>query len=448
MKKTKKIRQRRSNTRLIAIGFALLILAGALLLTLPVSVRDGRPDFLESLFTATSATCVTGLAVVDTYQNWTPFGQFIVICMIQIGGLGFMTIGAYIAVILKKRIGLKQRETLHESVNSMELAGVVRLTKNIVRGTIFFEGLGAILLSIRFIPEFGLRKGVYYSLFHAISAFCNAGFDLMGTKAAYSSFVSYEGDVLVNVTIMSLILIGGIGFVVWDDIGRNKWHFRKYLLHTKIVLVTTLLITVVSAILFLIVENQHTFAGMNTTERLCGAFFSAITPRTAGFNTVDTAALSDAGKLLTMALMFIGGSPGSTAGGIKTTTLVVLVLYAVATVRSEQDINLFGRRLTEDAVKKANAVVIINLSLALAVAFLVMATQHFSFHEVLFEVFSAIGTAGMTEGITRDLNTVSRLAMIFLMYCGRLGSLSFALAFARTRTMNLVRQPEEKIIVG
>lgn len=446
--KKRKMKQKRSNTRLIAVGFALLILTGAMLLTLPIAVRDGQPDFLESLFTATSAACVTGLAVVDTYQNWTLFGQIVIICLIQIGGLGFMTIGAYIAILLKKRIGLKQRETLHESVNSMELAGVVRLTKHIIQGTVFLEGLGAIMLSIRFIPEFGPVKGIYYSVFHAISAFCNAGFDLMGTKEAYSSFVSYEGDVLVNVTLMALIVIGGIGFVVWDDVRRNKLHFHKYLLHTKIVLITTFLITIVSTVLFLIIENQNTFAGMTVTEKLCGAFFSSITPRTAGFNTVDTAALSNGSKLLTMALMFIGGSPGSTAGGVKTTTLVVLVLYAVATIRSEEDINLFGRRLTEDAVKKANAVVIINLSLALGVAFLIMAIQNFQFDEVMFEVLSAIGTTGMTEGITRDLNTVSRLGIIFLMYCGRLGSLSFALAFARNRTTNLVRQPEEKIIVG
>lgn len=446
--KKRKIKQKRSNTRLIAVGFALLILTGAMLLTLPIAVRDGQPNFLESLFTATSAACVTGLAVVDTYQNWTLFGQIIIICLIQIGGLGFMTIGAYIAILLKKRIGLKQRETLHESVNSMELAGVVRLTKHIIQGTVLFEGVGAILLAIRFVPEFGPVKGIYYSIFHAISAFCNAGFDLMGTKEAYSSFVSYEGDVLVNVTLMTLIVIGGIGFVVWDDVRRNKLHFHKYLLHTKIVLLTTFLITIVSTILFLIIENQNTFAGMTVTEKLCGAFFSSITPRTAGFNTVDTAALSNGSKLLTMALMFIGGSPGSTAGGVKTTTLVVLILYAVATVRNEEDINLFGRRLTEDAVKKANAVVIINLSLALCVAFLIMATQTFQFDEVMFEVLSAIGTTGMTEGITRDLNTVSRLGIIFLMYCGRLGSLSFALAFARNRTTNLVRQPQEKIIVG
>lgn len=446
--KKRKMKQKRSNTRLIAVGFALLILTGAMLLTLPIAVRDGQPNFLESLFTATSAACVTGLAVVDTYQNWTLFGQIVIICLIQIGGLGFMTIGAYIAILLKKRIGLKQRETLHESVNSMELAGVVRLTKHIIQGTVFLEGLGAIMLSIRFIPEFGPVKGIYYSVFHAISAFCNAGFDLMGTKEAYSSFVSYEGDVLVNVTLMALIVIGGIGFVVWDDVRRNKFHFHKYLLHTKIVLITTFLITIVSTVLFLIIENQNTFAGMTVTEKLCGAFFSSITPRTAGFNTVDTAALSNGSKLLTMALMFIGGSPGSTAGGVKTTTLVVLVLYAVATIRSEEDINLFGRRLTEDAVKKANAVVIINLSLALGVAFLIMAIQNFQFDEVMFEVLSAIGTTGMTEGITRDLNTVSRLGIIFLMYCGRLGSLSFALAFARNRTTNLVRQPEEKIIVG
>lgn len=446
--KVKKIKHRRSNTRMIAIGFALLILIGALLLTLPIAVKSGKPDFLVSLFTATSASCVTGLVVADTYQNWTIFGQIVIICLIQIGGIGFMSIGAYIAILLKKKIGLKQRETLQESVNSMEIAGVVRLTKHIIQGTIVFESVGALLLATRFIPEFGWAKGIYYSIFHSISAFCNAGFDLMGTREAYSSFVSFEGDIVINITLMALILIGGIGFVVWDDIHRNKLHFKKYLLHSKIVLLTTLVLTLVGGILFFIIENEYTLSGMNLTEKICGALFSAVTPRTAGFNTVDTAGLSNAGKLLTMILMFIGGSPGSTAGGVKTTTIVVIILYAVAMVRSDQDINMFGRRFTEDAVKKANAVVVINVSLALVAAFIIMSIQKFSFNEVMFEVFSAIGTVGMSEGITRDLNTVSRIVIILLMYCGRLGSLSFALAFARSKSTGLVRQPEEKIIVG
>lgn len=447
--KTKKVRYKKSTTRLIAFGFAVIILLGTILLTLPISVRSGKGNLLNSLFTATSATCVTGLAVADTYQNWTTFGQVVILCLIQVGGLGFMTIGAFIAVLLKKRIGLQEREQLQESVNTLELAGVVRLVKKIVYRTFLVELLGAILLSFRFIPAFGPVKGIYFSVFHAVSAFCNGGFDLMGINEAYSSLVAFEGDVLVNLVIVALILIGGIGFIVWDDVVRNKWHFRKYLLHSKIVLTATMALTVGGTILFLITENQATLAGMNPVEKLLGALFCAVTPRTAGFNTVDTAALSNAGKVLTIVLMFIGGSPGSTAGGAKTTTIVVLLLYAVAMITNREDINMFGKRLTNEVVKKANAVVIINLSLAMVAGVIIMISQPLlKFEDVLFEVFSAIGTVGMTTGITRDLNILSRLIIIVLMYCGRLGSLSFALVFAQKNKSISVRQPQEKIIIG
>ena len=447
--KTKKVRYKKSTTRLIAFGFAVIILLGTILLTLPISVRSGKGNLLNSLFTATSATCVTGLAVADTYQNWTTFGQVVILCLIQVGGLGFMTIGAFIAVLLKKRIGLQEREQLQESVNTLELAGVVRLVKKIVYRTFLVELLGAILLSFRFIPAFGPVKGIYFSVFHAVSAFCNGGFDLMGINEAYSSLVAFEGDVLVNLVIVALIIIGGIGFIVWDDVVRNKWHFRKYLLHSKIVLTATMALTVGGTILFLITENQATLAGMNPVEKLLGALFCAVTPRTAGFNTVDTAALSNAGKVLTIVLMFIGGSSGSTAGGAKTTTIVVLLLYAVAMITNREDINMFGKRLTNEVVKKANAVVIINLSLAIVAGVIIMISQPLlQFEDVLFEVFSAIGTVGMTTGITRDLNILSRLIIIVLMYCGRLGSLSFALVFAQKNKSNSVRQPQEKIIIG
>ena len=447
--KTKKVRYKKSTTRLIAFGFAIIILLGTILLTLPISVRSGKGNLLNSLFTATSATCVTGLAVADTYQNWTTFGQVVILCLIQVGGLGFMTIGAFIAVLLKKRIGLQEREQLQESVNTLELAGVVRLVKKIVYRTFLVELLGAILLSFRFIPAFGPVRGIYFAVFHAVSAFCNGGFDLMGIKEAYSSLVAFEGDVLVNLVVVALIIIGGIGFIVWDDVVRNKWHFRKYLLHSKIVLTATMALTVGGTILFLITENQATLAGMNPVEKVLGALFCAVTPRTAGFNTVDTAALSNAGKVLTIILMFIGGSPGSTAGGAKTTTIVVLLLYAVAMITNREDINMFGKRLTNDVVKKANAVVIINLSLAMVAGVIIMISQPLlKFEDVLFEVFSAIGTVGMTTGITRDLNTLSRLIIIVLMYCGRLGSLSFALVFAQKNKSTSVRQPQEKIIIG
>ena len=447
--KKEKVKKKQSTTRSIALGFALIIFVGALLLTLPIATRTGEVDFIESLFTATSATCVTGLVVADTYQNWSIFGQIVIITMIQLGGLGFMTVGVYISVLLKKKIGLQERESIHESVNTMETAGVVRLVKKIVQGTFIIEGIGAILLATRFIPRFGVRRGIYYSFFHSISAFCNAGFDLMGIEGEYSSLVAFEDDIIVNVVVMLLILIGGIGFIVWDDIQRNKWHFKKYLLHSKIVIVTTVIITIVTTILFFIFEYNNTLRDMTLLEKMLGAAFSSVTPRTAGFNTVDTAALSEAGKLLSMVLMFIGGSPGSTAGGAKTTTIVVLVCYAIAMVRSHEDINLFGRRLTADVVKKANAVVMINLVLSLIVAMIIMAMQPLlSGTDVMFEVLSAINTVGMTTGITRELNVIARILIMILMYCGRLGSLSFALVFAQKNTTDSVRQPQEKIIVG
>lgn len=447
--KKKKIAAKKSTTRQIASGFALIILAGALLLTLPIANRSGHGNLLNSLFTATSATCVTGLVVADTYQNWTIFGQIVILCMIQVGGLGFMTIGAYISVLLKKRIGLQEREQLQESVNTLEIAGVVRLVKKIVQGALCIEGTGAVLLAFRFIPRFGAARGIYFSIFHAVSAFCNGGFDLMGVDGAYSSLVAFEGDIVVNLVVITLILVGGIGFIVWDDVMRSKWHFRKYLLHSKIVIAATLVLTAAGTALFLVTESEAAFAGMSPLEKFLGALFSSVTPRTAGFNSVDTASLSNSGKIITMVLMFIGGSPGSTAGGVKTTSVVVLLFYAAATVLNREDINLFGRRLTDEVVKKANAVVIINSTLTITATIIIMALQPLlNFEDVLFEVLSAIGTAGMTVGITRDLNIISRVIVIVLMYCGRLGSLSFALVFAQKKNTSSVRQPQEKIIVG
>lgn len=444
-----KQKKKMSHTGGLAVGFALLILFGTFLLTLPAATRTGRSmDVLDALFTATSATCVTGLVVADTYQNWSVFGQLVIIMMIQIGGIGFITIGVYIAVILKKKIGLKQREAIHESVNTIQVAGVVRLTKKIIQGTFLVEAIGAVLLSFHFIPEEGLVKGIYYSVFHSISAFCNAGFDLMGKTVPYSSFTAYEDNILINLVLMALVIIGGIGFVVWDDVFRNKWHFKKYLLHTKLVIWTTGVLIAGGTVLFLIFEWNNLFADMTLKEKLLGALFSAVTPRTAGFNTVDTAALSHSSKLLTVILMFIGGSPGSTAGGIKTTTMMVMLLVAISTVKHTMGTNIFGRRLEEDTIKKASTVFIINLFLAVTACLIILGVQDFSMEDVVFEVFSAIGTVGMSTGITRELNAVSKGVIILLMYCGRVGSLTFALTFAERKIAAPVQQPAEKIVVG
>ena len=438
-----------SQTQFIAYGFFCIIITGTLLLMLPFASRDGQSEpFLNCLFTATSASCVTGLVVADTWSQWSLFGQLVILTMIQIGGLGFITVGVFISIVLRRKIGLKERGLMMESVNTLQIGGVVRLAKKIIIGTCIFEGTGAVLLAIRFIPQFGFLRGLFYGIFHSISAFCNAGFDLMGGQTPYSSFVAYYDDWLVNLVIMSLIIIGGIGFIVWDDLSRNKLHFRKYMLQTKIVLVTTAILVFGGGLLFYLLERNHLLVGMNTSGKILTSLFSSVTARTAGFNTTDTAALTDGSKLLTIILMFIGGSPGSTAGGIKTTTLVVLLLCVHSNIKQTYGINIFGRRLENDAVKRAGTILTINLLLAVTASLAIMAIQPLGFSGILFETFSAIGTVGMTTGITRALHPVSRCIIILLMYCGRIGSLSFALAFVQSKRKPHVQQPAEAINIG
>lgn len=438
-----------TQTQFIAYGFFCIILTGTILLMLPISSRSGQSaGFLNALFTATSASCVTGLVIADTWTQWTLFGQLVIITMIQIGGLGFITIGIFVAVILRRKIGLKERGLMQESVNTLQIGGMVKLAKKIIIGTCIFEGAGALLLAIRFIPEYGLIRGTFYGVFHSISAFCNAGFDLLGETAPYSSFVRYYNDWLVNLVLMSLIIIGGIGFIVWDDLSRHKLHFRKYLLHTKVVLIVTFVLIFGSAALFYLFERENLLVGMDRSGKILTSLFSAVTARTAGFNTTDTGALTDGSKLLTIILMFIGGSPGSTAGGIKTTTIAIMLLYARSTIKRTYGVNVFDRRLEDDAIKRACVVFTINLFLALTAALAIMAVQKIAMTDVLFETFSAIGTVGMTTGITRDLLPVSRVIIIILMYCGRIGSLSFALAFVQRKKVAHVQQPVERITIG
>lgn len=435
---------------MIALGHFLIILIGTLLLCLPVSTRSGEPEsFLDALFTATSATCVTGLVVADTYQNWSMFGQTVLLVLIQIGGLGFMTIGVFFAIYMRRRITLKTRGLLQESVNTLKISGILRLTKMILFGTLFFEGIGAVCLAVRFIPRMGVTEGLYNAVFHSVSAFCNAGFDLMGKYGEYSSVTAFYADPVVNLTLMALIVIGGIGFIVWDDIKNHTWHFRKYMLHTKLVLVTTAVLIFGGALVFGITEYSGTMEGMTAGEQILASLFASVTARTAGFNTIDTGAMSHAGILLTIVLMYIGGSPGSTAGGVKTTTFTVMILNLWRYLKGRYGANAFGRRLEESAVTKATLVCTINLLLAVAAAVAILAVQPaLMIEDVLFEVFSAIGTAGMSTGITRDLNTVSRCIVILLMYCGRIGSMTFALSFTHRGVAAPTKYPEEKITVG
>lgn len=345
--------RRLTQTQMIVVGYLLIILIGALLLMIPAASRDGKvTPFIDALFTSASASCVTGLVIADTYQKWTIFGQCVILLLIQIGGLGFMTIGVFFAIILHRKIGLVMRGTLQESVNIQQIGGIVRLAKKIMKGTLIFEGAGALILASRFQRDFGWVRGIYYGLFHSISAFCNAGFDLMGTRESYSSFTWYDADPIVNIVIMFLIVIGGIGFFVWNDIAIHKFHVTRYRLHTKIVLATTGILIISGAILLYLFEANRTLAGMNGSEKIFCSLFGSVTARTAGFNTVDTAALSDSSKIVTILLMFIGGSPGSTAGGIKTTTFVVLLVYVSANLKNEDSCHIFGRRLDEGSIRK------------------------------------------------------------------------------------------------
>ena len=391
--KQKHLKKHISQTQFIAYGFFLIIMTGTLLLMLPVSSRDGQGEpFLNCLFTATSATCVTGLVVADTWTQWSLFGQALLLIMIQLGGLGFISIGIFLSIVLRRKIGLKERGLMEESVNTLQIGGMVKLAKRIIIGTAIFEGAGAIILSLRFIPQYGLFRGTWYGIFHSISAFCNAGFDLMGHTEQYSSLCSYAGDWVVIGTISTLIIIGGIGFIVWDDLYRKRWDVRHYLLHTKIVLVTTAVLLAGGTVLFYLMERDNILVGMNGSQKFLACFFSAVTPRTAGFNNVDTAALTDGSKFLSAMLMFIGGSPGSTAGGIKTTTLAVLLLYVHSNIRQTYGVEIFGRRLQDESIRQSACILTINLSLMLTATILIMVFQNLPMSDVFFETCSAIGS--------------------------------------------------------
>lgn len=438
-----------SHAQIMALGFFAVIAVGTLLLMLPVSNRDGQAaSLLEAMFTATSATCVTGLVVVDTFQNWTVFGQLVILLMIQIGGLGFITVGVLFSMFLKRKIGLERRNLIQESISSMQLSGVVKLVRKIVKGTLILEGGGALLLALRFVPRMGFGAGIYNAVFHSVSAFCNAGFDLMGRNEAYASLTGYYNDFIVNVTIMGLIILGGIGFIVWDDLWQNKYHFKKYRLHTKIVLIMTAILIFGGAILYGLFERNNLMAGMNGYERSMTSLFASVTARTAGYNTIDLGAMSQASKMLTVVLMFIGGSPGSTAGGIKTTTLVVIIVYIWSNLRNASGCNIMGRRIGDEDIKKASMVLGLNLGLSVIALLMICGVQQFEMDDLMLEVFSAIGTVGLSTGITRQLNVFSQVVIMLLMYCGRIGSMTFALTFAYKKKQAPLQYPVEHINVG
>lgn len=415
---------------------------------LPISNNNEPLSFLNSLFTAASATCVTGLAVADTYTQFSLFGQIVILALIQIGGLGFMAVAIAISLAAHKKIGLKQRGLLMEAMNSPELGGVVRIMVRSLKYTFIFELAGAVLLSIRFIPMFGFWQGAWFGIFHSVSAFCNAGFDLMGIITPSASLTIFADDPLVLITIMCLITIGGIGFLVWNDIAEHKLKISRYRLHAKIALSVSLVLIIAGAAFYLVFENNGAFSGMTAGEKILQAFFCSVTSRTAGFATLDYSSMTQNGTLLTSLLMFIGASPGSTGGGIKSTTFLVIILTLFSYIRGREDLNIFDRRLEHSVLQKTFSTVTLYLTCTIVAMFIIMAAQNLSFVDTAFESISAMSTVGLSRGVTSQLVPVSRIAAILLMYIGRVGSLSVALALSGHSRTAPVKKPEEKISIG
>lgn len=444
-----KKRIRLTYTKVISIGFALLILLGAFLLMLPVSSVSGEwTPFTNALFTSTSATCVTGLIVYDTFSHWSLFGQITIISLIQIGGLGFMTVITMFSFLLKRRIGLRERRLLMESSGSLELKGVIRMIRKILFGTFLSETVGAVLLSLRFIPKMGFLRGAYYAVFHSVSAFCNAGFDLMGRYEPFSSLTLFYDDIIVNLTVCGLIIIGGVGFIVWNDIFNFRTKLSKYSLHSKIVLVTTAALLLTGTVLFYVFERDGVLADMPEYKRWIVSFFQSVTLRTAGFNTADFSAISRSTVVIFCILMFVGGSPGSTAGGVKTTTFAVLVLSAVTSARRSNSITVFKKRLEDKTARQASAVVVVYVLTLSAAIMLMCAVEPFSLASIVFEAVSAMGTVGVTMGITPELSAVSKYTVILLMYAGRIGGLTLMLTLAEKRKQVAVKRPAEQVLIG
>lgn len=439
---------RLSPNRLIALGFLALILAGAVILMLPIASKTESATFSEALFTATSATCVTGLVVRDTFTSWTGFGQAVILILIQVGGLGLMTVITLFSFALGKRLGLYNRIVLMQSAGNITLSGVSGLIRRIIPFAFVVEGAGALLLSLRFVPEYGLGKGLWFSLFHSVSAFCNAGFDLMGGRSPFSSVTYYADDPLVILTLSALIITGGLGFLVWRDIRTQGFRFSKYQLHTKLVLVSSGVLLAGGWLLFLIFEWKASMAELPFSQKLLAAFFQSVSPRTAGFNSIDLTRLSESGNLLSNVLMLIGGSPGSTAGGMKTTTVAVLFLCTLTSARGRRRDHVFRYSLDRDVLRQASSIVMIYLSMATVSILFLCAAESVTLKEAMFEVNSAIATVGSTLGITPSLGLAGRFLLILLMFAGRLGGLTFTLLFTQQRPEPPIDRPSGKLLIG
>ena len=429
----------------IIFGFAALILFGAFMLMLPISGKEQVPTpFLDALFTSTSASCVTGLVVYDTATHWSLFGQSIILFLIQVGGLGVVVVMTSLILLSGKRIGYSQRNTLANSISISSQGGIMKMLIFLLKWTGIIELFFASLLATQFIPEFGWKKGLWYSIFHSVSAFCNAGFDLMGIKEPFSSLTDYSGNPVVNISIMALILLGGLGFMTWQDIAKNKWNFHRYRLQSKIILSATAFLVLLPALFYFFVE----FRGMPMESRILASLFTAVTPRTAGFNTVDFSKFSDSGIFLQTLLMLVGAAPGSTGGGMKITTMTVLILTSVAIFRNNSRTEAFGRTVPEEAIRNATTIAFMYVCLCVLSGMFISLYENIPLLTTSFETASAIATVGLTLGITPKLSPLSHTLLIFLMYIGRVGGLCLIYAVFPNANPNKGRLVEENIIVG
>lgn len=436
-----------SHSQILAGGFFIIILIGAIILNMGFSSAKGENiGFLDALFTATSSVCVTGLIVADTGTYWSNFGKLVIMVLIQIGGLGFMTIGTLGVLISGEKLSYSNKLLIQDSLSHEKTSGIIKFCKRIVLVSLFIEFVGAICLSFAFVPEFGLVKGLWYGIFHSVTAFCNAGFDIMGN---FSSLTSYFNNPIVNISIMLLIILGGLGFSTIFDINRKR-AFKKFRLNTKIILITTAILIVIPTFLFFIFEmnNPKTLGNMNLGEKILASLFQVVSPRTAGYNTIELSQMYDSTKFLTIILMFIGGAPASTAGGLKTTTFALIIISVYCLFKQKSEIEVFGRTIPFKNLNKALVSLVIGFTLIITGTMIILSNSDFDFLTVLYEVTSAYATVGLTLGITTKLNAVCKITLIILMFMGRVGSLTVLYSFIKTDSKKKYKYPKEEINIG
>lgn len=439
-----------SPTRIIALSFALVIVIGTVLLCLPVATNKGmETNILDALFTAVSATCVIGMSPFDTYTHWTMFGQIVILILFQIGGLGIMSFMSMFSIFLHKKIGLQERLLLVQTSGNIRLNGVIKLLKRIFIGTFLFEGIGAVILAIAFYPEMGLGKGIYYGIFHSVSAFCNAGFDLMGFREPFSSMAHYETNPLVCFTLMVLIVMGGLGFFVWSDVLKNKFKFGKYSLHSKIILYSTVVLILGGWFFYYIFELNGNLYALNYPEKIMSSLFMSVSTRTAGFTAMDIGQLSESGLLLTMCLMFIGAGVGSTSGGVKTTTIAILLAAVMAFAKGKKDVVIFKRRIENDTIRHAASILIVYMMAVIIASAAICFTDGIRLQDAMFETISAVSTVGYSRVGIQNMSAIAKFIMIILMYGGRIGFMSLLMVFwEKDKGEAPTQYPTEEIMIG